>query len=577
MQKYYKRSVLVGVLSLLCVASLLPAALPPVFSEIPSDYKIVVATKPLGQLNSKLSNLIMKMGIPLPTETPGQLDLLALATSEFGLNQVIDRSRGAAMAAGDTMSFPNTFVVYIPVKNGQSALTALGAVKNDQVPGVWTLAAGESYAKVSNGYLVIGPTVSNLQVLTGRPMGLKLDKSDEDLFSVSDIALSIDLSSTLPMVRGLLAMQAMQQPDLANNPAAMKFLNLALDRLSEIQTASIGKRISDSGINVSMNVQARTNTALASFLSDHPKADLKELSKLPQGNFTTAQVMNFNGEKIRPMINAVLNFLAEETTISQKIGVENINELRNLFDMKLDCHGVVGQYLSEDGSSAPSMMGMVTYSENVDKLLAASQKMCPLLTGMISQFGFQLPINYKSGAGTAAGLSYDEVQVDMSQLPLPPEAIQMIAKQWGGQPQFTEQFCKVDDKTLAVGIGPGNLEKILWFRKNGKKGMDKHTPIATCAKHLPSSSNSVTFYHLGNSLRQAASTMPPQAMMVMGLFTQINGTVGVALSMDEGRLEYDAYVPQETLVSVGKVVQQMMQMFSGGTDPSLQSNAGPSN
>ena len=136
---------------------------------------------------------------------------------------------------------------------------------------------------------------------------------------------------------------------------------------------------------------------------------------------------------------------------------------------------------------------------------------------------------------------------------------------------FREQFCQVDPKTMAVGMGPGRLAELLSFMSAGKPGLASDPQIAGAAENLPKSANMYWFVNIGNMVRQQAATMPPEAMMMMGMFMQLQGVIAGSVTLENGAVHADLFIPNEPIKLIGSIATQFMmmsqQMGQGGMPP----------
>ncbi len=537
-----------------------------ILQQVPADAQLIVATGPLGAVNKKVSALVAQLGIPGPQGQP--MDVLNMFSAELGLPGALDPAGSAVLVIGDLTKAEQSMMAFLPVLDTQGALTALNAEKDATFVGLWKVDRLDGYAVTEGKHLIISPSPEYLQSLKSLPKGPTLLPLDQQLFESNDIAVKVNLTAAMPMARGMISMQLMNNPDFIQNPARMKLINLGLDRLSEIAGGSLGLRLHDAGLNYRLNLHATPGSKLAAFLDNHPSADPADLTKLPQGSYASAGVAAIDGSKFQPALDAIFDFLGTEPSLKEKVTPEKLTQLRSLIDIKMTGKGAFGSYIPDNmtpGAPVPqAFMGYYTYSEPVDTLLEKGKKATPAVSEIAQAFGFQVPMTYQSAVAKAGDLSYDEVRVDMSALPLPPQTRQQYMAMWGPDLVFKEQFCKIDDHTLAVGLGEGQIEKIVAFAREGGAGLDRDPDIQIALKNLPPKAGFYSFVHLGNYIRQMLSAMPPQMMMMGGMFTQIQGVAGMCVSMDDGSLQLEAHLPSKTIQSIGQAIMPFMMMMQGG-------------
>ena len=282
--------------------------------------------------------------------------------------------------------------------------------------------------------------------------------------------------------------------------------------------------------------------------------------------------MSLDGEKFRPFIDSVLDLLAAEETLKEKIGAENISELRSLLNYKFDFQGAFAEYAPEShpatqgnegaGAKRGKMFGIGRYSE-LDKMMANSPKIMPVASRIAEQVGFKIILDYKSRAGTVMGLPYDEILIDLSEMEVPAEVKAMLAMQWGGKLLIEEQFCKLDDERLAFSMsyGGGNhLEELVKFIRSGQAGLDKDASIINAARDLPAQANVFMFSNIGTAMRSAMGQMPPEAQMFAGMMSQLKGVVAGSVILEEGSVKTQLHVPTETLQSIVDMVKPILEM-----------------
>lgn len=547
--------------------SVLPlyGSVPAVLEQMPSDAAVVIATQPLKILNARASSYAQKLGLPIPPDQP--MDLGMKLSEQLGMSGQLDSTKGIGISIGNIMQAEQTMVVYLPILNAENTLTSLGATKNEAAPGIWSLPAQQSFAKTAGSYLMIAPDSMNLTNISNQPRGVKLSASDQALFERSDVAIKAQLGPVMGMAKMMIPGLLMNNPQMQQYPAATQLVNLVMDRLAEVDKGSLGLSLGQNGVNLGVHLQARPGSQLAGYFSNHPPTDISELAVLPPGNFSTAYAFNYNGEVFRPCLDSIFATLANDPGVTEKVGAESLTELQSLLNYKMDIKGAFAEYTTSSTTNGGKKMLGVTSNSNLDKMLEVGEKACPLITKIIAQFGFDMPVVYKSKAGTTAGMSYDEVSVDMSKFTTDPMALEAMKKQWGDSLSFTEQFCKLDSTRAAIAVGDGSLEEIVNFVKSGQAGLDQDPAIRTAAKSLPANANVYAFIHVGNAVRSMLATAPPQMMMLGGMFTQVQGVAGVAMTMDDGRIETEIHVPDDVIQSVGMMIQQMMMMMQPQPTP----------
>jgi len=575
-----KRSVKLICISLIVSAVFMAGpvlAAPAVLQYMPADAAAIVVTKPLLDLSAKVDLFARQIGLPIPPEQPLNLAALlgAQLATQLGTFVPVDADGEFGLAIGDFNNPEQSMVAFIPVKDPQALIDTL-ANKTDAGGGIWALPS-QACVKAADKYLLMSPNADVLNALSQGARGVTLSDIDAQLFSQSDFSATFNLSAVMGMLEEKALQEIRNDPELGQMLGLQQMASMVIERVVELQQVSVGGRLGQSGVNLDMNFQAVPGSRLAGFLANHPATDYAELSRLPAGDYAAAYVFDMNSKAFEAPLNALLDAVAEDPNLSVKIGPENIAKMKSLIrrTCALGSAGAFATYVPSmptDPNSAVAvqtkMMGVGIYRD-AKQALALMPEWCELTSDVVSQFGFNLPMAYKANAGQIAGVPYGEVAVDLSQLPLPPEAMQAMALQYGGQLQFVEQLARIDNQRLAIGVGPGALKEMLEFAGSGQPGLNQDPALNKVADNLPAKANFFGFGNVGNAMRSMLSqpNMPPQAMMMMGLLGQMQGTVGMAATLDAGAVQMNVFIPSELIQSGVMMAMQMQAQMMGGQGP----------
>src|SRR5690606_33628373 len=110
----------------------------------------------------------------------------------------------------------------------------------------------------------------------------------------ADAALFFKLEKVLPAFREKMKTGLTQDAQLNQNPGMASLMNMAVDRLCELQNLSAALRLGNNGINLHIETQAQPGTVMANYLSNHPKTGVASLANLPTGNFLTAAAVKWD-------------------------------------------------------------------------------------------------------------------------------------------------------------------------------------------------------------------------------------------------------------------------------------------
>ena len=556
-------------------------AMSAVLSQLPANSAVVIVVRPLGPLSVKVNGFAQQIG--MPQENPINLSdkLAGMLSGELGGAQLqIDPSKPLAIAIQNLMDPGNSMIAFVPVKNAAGTVDSIPN-KQDVQNGIWQVPA-MGYVGTAGNYLMLSEKVETIQNLASGPKGVKLSASDAKLFAGSDVAATINLTSVMPIARGLVMAAAMGNPELQQHPSLVQMLTTATDRFCELQKISLGGQLGQTGINIATNFKAQDGSKLASYLSDHPKTKLSSLASLPATDAMYAFAFKMNPKLWSAPLNSILDAVANDPSLAEKVNPDDVNQLKGLFNKMagLVNSGAGALYSTDapqDGSATGMNVASVVNYANMAEAMKLTGPLCESLTKLISQAGYNLPIEYKKGVGSIDGLSYDQISVDMSHLPIPPEAMKAMAAAYGGKPAFTEQFCMVNDELMAIGMGASGLQQAIKIAKAGPAGLDKNPEVVGLAKHLPAEANAYVVIDFGKYLQSIFSQMPaaeggPDPMMMAAMLGQVKGTIGAAVTIEDGLAGVQMHVPTSLVQSgVGVVMPMMMQMGQGpGGQPSDQ-------
>lgn len=545
---------------------------------MPADSQFVVATIPLTRLSTKADLFGRKVG--LAPEAP--INLEEMLAGELGISGMIDGSRGAGLAIGGPNSDlgMQSMVGYLPVRDAKGAMAQLKAAGATDAPGTVDvcMTATGMCVKASGKYLLVAAVPQALAGIETRPKGVELSSADKAIFSSADVAATGKLAGVMPMVQGLAMMQMMSDPKMQQHPSLMAIAQMGMARLTELESVTLAGGLLAEGVRVDVNMAATPGSALAGFLSKHPPTTLAPLDDLPKDVFLQAGVVSLGSKALMTPINAILDALASDPTIAGKVDQADLAKAKGLLEkmVGLTTSGCTAQYPAGGSTGATGGMGPVSIEvgkvKDWDQFTKAMTEFCPVATRLLEQFGFSVPLTYKSAAGTAGGLSYDEVAVDCSKLPVDPATLQQMALQWGGTLTLTEQFCQVKNDLVAMGVGPGALEQAVVIAKK-PGGLGQQPNILATAKALPSKANAFVFLDVGAFVKSGMGGNPQMAMMAP-MLAQLQGTMGAAVTMTSGRCRMRMFVPTELVKGGVATVQQFMGMAAMMSAPPTQPGPG---
>ena len=588
---------------ILCAAGPLAAVEPDVLSQMPANAALVAATGPLNTVGAKFCAFAGQIGLPVGP----QMDPAAMLSMQMGIPGMIDPTGRIGLAIGDLTDPENTLTAFLPISDPQavqSALQAQGAVPIDGSPDMWSCPAINSSYQIVGNYLMIAQNNQALQHCHQQSKGVKLSAADAAFFANSDVAVSADLVPLMGLLRteiesGLAKAQNMPQAAALKSPAATSVTTMALDRLAEMKTGLAGFRLTDNGISIKSTFRATPGSKLAAFMSDHPTTTISELAALPRDNAAYAIAYKMDESKFIAPTNAILDALMTDPNLADKVDQEDITKIKKLMGQVLasTVSGAMAAYAAPaqpaagaQAGSAPQpttaikFMGFENYTDAA-KMVELSKEFLPLISKIAKGFGYDLPMAYKEKVGQVAGKAYDVYEMDMSQLPIPPEAMQALMTAYGGQAKMSFPITQLDKNRLAYASEPGHLGELISFIDSGAPGLASNTEFLQATADLPRRANFFEIVDLGKYMQLAQAQMQaqmqadPMAMMFMGMASMMRGTVAGAATMADGSCTVDVAVPTQLIQSVVMMGMSMMggpgMMPPGAAGPAGQPSGPP--
>jgi len=556
---------------------------PEVLSQMPASAMLVVVTKPLDSLNGKVNTYIQQPGTTAPgTEEPFNITqmLMGEVSGVLGAPVTIDGTKGIGITLLNIMAEKKSIVAYIPVTDIKGLIDSL-ANKEAAAGGFWKV--NNLYIGTAEPYLMVTDD-SNIPVQLGQtPKGVKLTTAQTELAGRSDIVAVIKLNELMQTARGKITAKVMSDPNMQQHPSMTQLANMTADRLGELQSAAIGVQMTAKSVNLHINLQTQEGSKLAQFLSNQPMLDISSLQNLPLGDFMAAGYASMNPKSFIGPVDAVFNALINDPTVTDKVGKDNITELKSLMDQSMNIGsqgGSFAMYLPTAGTPGPLQRDFIGINICTAEYLAQyqqlQQKMLPLMSKILQAVGLNLPMTYQQNAGTAAGKSYDALTVDMSQMPMLPQQRMMLQMQGMENLTYSVLMCKVDNNKLASAASKELLEKLINHQAGGTglNGLNSNPSIMALAQELPPRSNVLYVVDLGNFIKaqmaQPGMQMNPMAMM----FGSIKGTIGCSAIIESGEVKGTVVLPAELIqsfVQMGMMMGQMMAPQGGpgqGPEPS---------
>ena len=529
-----KTSPTLATLVLLILAAVpLTAANTDLLSLVPADAEAVLVTEPLDQLSKHFD--AFGRAARLPVMPPDQAFSFEQHIAQMTGAQVnIDGSRGLALAVTSLMGASQTLVVLLPVTDAQAFVKAAAAEQVAQSENLWSMPDGETYLLPLKKYVALSPDTNALIAYQNASHGLKLSAANAQLVNTNQAAAVIKLRSVTPMAGMMLMMQAQQQ--LQNNqagqsPATAGLMQLAAQRIGELESLAIGLRFDDAGAYVQQNLQAVAGSTLASYLAGSPTTSVEPLNKLPAGSVVGASVISLDKKMLADPLLTVFSLLGSDANVDRQ-SLDNLNtKLTALAEVFLDQPIAGGTYLSSDAAQPGNIR--IGHLAQAEKVLALVRESMPLLGKIAEQAGSPLPFSYQAQAGKMGDTPYDAVATTVPQA------------------SPTRFIAAVGKNKLVSADSEGAFKEALQLAQ-GQGALGQDPAIAQAAQKIAPQANCFVFVNM-SLLSQAfagqmQSASPPAGFLGQGFvdaLAKLRGTCAASATLSDGRLESQTFVPAE--------------------------------
>jgi len=594
------------VLSALTAAPQITSAadIPAVLSEMPSEAMVVVACRSLSALSTKVDLFAHQMGFMTAEQSLNMEQIIGVQT---GLINQINGAGSIGLCVINLMNAKKTVIAYLPARDGQAAIEATGASAVNGTTNIFKHPNGP-FMISSGKYLIMAGNAEVLSSLETLAKGIKLSAKDQELFQKFDVAGIVNLTAVTPLARQMIVGALASKQEIQQHPSLVQIITMAADRLAELQQVSFGGMLGQNGMQFKFDMTTQPGSKLANFLSSHPTMDISSLNVLPGQNAILSEVVSFNSDHMQGICDVVLDAIAADTTLADKVKPEDIQELKAILPQIMSIKGCMAMYpgggAGPDGPGTPGAMGgmqMVNICkfENVDQAMKSYDKMCSLVTRISTQIGFPINMSYKKGVGNVEGVSIDEMSFDLSEAPLPDDAKMGLAMAYGGKPGLTYQLAPMGNDTLVIGVGQGSVNQGINLLKNSTASLAQDQSLLATARNLPSQANVYLFIDAGKYIQWICGMMQSQMQAMMqaqsqqgqeqppmnpmmgmmgmmgGMFGNVKGTVGVSSTLAEGGASTEVFIPNELIKSVADVINMFKGMM-GPQGPGAQPGQQPS-
>jgi hypothetical protein len=276
------------------------SAMAQVLDQVPSDALAVVKVNHIAETNTKLSNLMQKLGVS--DVFPPAKDPVEAIETQLGLGAGLDNKRDAAAVLlngkFDDGPAPPPMLILLPVSDYQAFLGSVTVVRTEGDVSVVHFKDNDQDTFVENwgGYAAISPTKEDV---TGKHDGLKPTGSAAKELDSQDICVYVNFPALKTVLLPKLeegqqkAMEALEKNAKQMDAPTKKLAQVALDQvmngakefLNDCQSTTMGLSIGENGIAGNIVVDFVPDTYLGNLAGSIKSTDAPLLGGLPKATY----------------------------------------------------------------------------------------------------------------------------------------------------------------------------------------------------------------------------------------------------------------------------------------------------
>ncbi len=556
-----------------------------ILKEMPQNAQVVFVCHSIDNLNNKLQ-VLSPLIPPQESGEPFSLkkEILSGMTDMLGQEMTLKADAGFGMAMLNVMQGEQSLVVFIPVTNAEQTIQSISN-KSSAGEGIWMVEEewGKVYFKAQNEYLVMSPNSLTLNMCSQMPKGVSLNNNAMSVIKNSDVGVMVNMTPLMGMVKMWATGMLMGNEEIQKHPSFGQMISMTLDRVTELQTITLGGVISDAGITLKGYYQAMPGSVLANHLKSGSTTSLSDLSQFPQGNIVAAGAMKFDPQLTNKPIAALMDALAADSTIHDTISASDINKLKSILTRMytLSSESSQAMYLigGDESASGADQTEFVQIQrlKNAKQILELMNDMMPALTGILQNMGLPVELKYEENAGKVNGIGYDNYVFNMNQLMMGSMGMPNNAGsgQSGEDATVSQKVCVLNDNVMVTGLTEEALKKAMsMVNMPSPAKLSAQSDIKAVADHLSDEANVIFVMDYGKMMKANMQMAPQQqqqmAMMSM-METMFSGYMGMSCTITDGGMEADFFVPMSLIQNVGKMAPMMLGMGMGGGMPAQPS------
>ena len=526
---------------------------------LPTNAEAVLVTEPLDLLGKHFDAFGRAARLPVmpPDQTFSFEQHIARMT---GAQVSIDGSRGMAMAVTSIMAASQTFVVFVPVADAQAFVKAADARQLAQTNNLYRMPDGQTYLLPLKKYVALAPDSNALITYQKASHGLKLNAPNADLLNKNQAAAVVKLHAVAPLASAMIIMQAQQQlqnPQAGNSAAVANLMQLAAQRINDLDTLALGLRFDDSGAYLQKMVQAKKGSTLASYLAASPPTTIEPLNNLPAGALIAATVTSLDKktlvEPLLPLLDAFASTDAQTVDALKK-------DLPPFAQALLAGPIAGGTYLTSNTDQQANVR--LGHLAQPDKVLSLTAKMMPLLSKLVHQAGSPVPLTYKPNAGKIGDTTYHALTMNLPQSPM----AHLAGNDNAAQPVTRYIAAIGQNKLVGADSQKAFNQAIQLAQKNTPTTLGQDPAILQAGKKVPPQANFFLFLNtatigqaLANGMQSPHRQADPFTQSIVNAFARLRGICAASASLNQGRLEAHAFIPAQ-LVRTGIAAFMQLQM-----------------
>lgn len=567
------RSVYLGVLvAVFAPISASLAALPAIFDRVPVGAVAVLTTRPLGEVDRDVSQLLGSVELPA-IATPSEL------LRRIGLGEAIDLTKPAAVALmpGDLEADMPPAVLILPVTNFAEMAAALGGVPDGDLVR-FEIETGETlYARPGQGgYAVIGPVREIVAAVDARGGNLAAHQASigavgDGVFARSHAAILIkkpllemlNEQALEGMNASIEEMAEFAPPDQADDLVAqaerMRDMLEAVSRDGRALVLGMSAGATGMGMDFSMDFDPASEMGGLFTARGDSRGLLKNLPRQPY-------IFAYAGDYSTPVGRRIMQAMGDWKLDVFIPGIAEgaMNEVLG---------HVRGQAFAVFESPGGLMGGVLANSAAyvaVDDAAETMKSVRAIFKDAVQAGGGPMKMTYQENAAQVDGVSTDAWGLT----PVPPADADPFAGAMAQQimmglfgPGGAGGYYAAGDRGLYATIGRNSLLLSACFAaEKGQNSLADDRGLSMVAERLPEGRTMEMYLGLHSVLQQGLQLAAMFGMPVAVDLPPALPPIGMGVTTDQSAARLGVFVPAPVLKTLGKLAQQAQGLMDQGGD-----------